>query len=144
MHVHPLLEVETSAAREILGDQVALADAVAQWGNTAAFVAGLYREDWELIARSVEDRIAEPLRAKTVPGFYAVKEAALSAGALASSLSGSGPSLFALCRGKDRAEAVGKAMVRAFASAAGLESDLTISPGQAPGARIIGPDGSGN
>ena len=107
-------------------------------------MAGLYREDWDLIARSVEDRIAEPLRAKTVPGFYAVKEAALSAGALASSLSGSGPSLFALCRGKDRAEAVGQAMVTAFASAAGLEADLTISPGQAPGARIIGPGGSGN
>jgi len=144
VHVHPHLEVETAAAREVLGDQVALANAVAQWGNTAAFVAGLYREDWELIAHSVVDRIAEPLRAKYVPGFFEVKEAALSAGALAASLSGSGPSLFALCRGRDRAEAVGEAMVKAFDSAAGLEADLTISRGQAPGARIISPAGSGD
>ncbi len=137
VHVHPHLEVETAAAREVLGDHVALVDAVAQWGNTAAFVAGLFREDWDLIARSVEDRVAEPLRAKSVPGFYEVKEAALSAGALAASLSGSGPSLFALCRGRERADAVGEAMVEAFATAAGLEADLTISHGRAPGARII-------
>jgi homoserine kinase len=67
-----------------------------------------------------------------------VKEAALSAGALAASLSGSGPSLFALCRGRERAVAVGEAMVEAFA-AAGLTADLTISHGRAPGARILGP-----
>jgi homoserine kinase len=142
-HVHPHLEVDTAAARQLLGDQVALADAVIQWGNTAAFVAGLYQEDWELIARSVEDRIAEPLRAKAVPGFHEVKKAALGAGALAASLSGSGPSLFALCRGRDRAETVGAAMVEAFASAVGLEADLIISHGHAPGARILGSPGPG-
>ena len=143
VHVHPHLEVETATAREILGNQVALADAVAQWGNTAAFVAGLYEEDWDLIARSVTDRVAEPLRAKAVPGFDEVKEAALRAGALAASLSGSGPSLFALCRGRPTAEIVGKEMVKAFASAAEVEADLTISRGLAPGARILGPAGAG-
>ena len=56
-------------------------------------VAGLFRQDWNLIARSVEDRIAEPLRAALVPGFAEVKEAALQGGALAASLSGSGPSV---------------------------------------------------
>ena len=69
-------------------------------------MAGLFREDWDLISRSIVDRIAEPLRAPAVPGFQEVKEAALNAGALAASLSGSGPSMFALCRGKERAEAV--------------------------------------
>ena len=131
VHVHPHVEVETGWAREILGDSVSLADAAAQWGNTAALVAGLFREDWDLIARSVEDRIAEPLRAKAVPGFYEVKEAALEAGALAASLSGSGPSLFALCRGKERAQAVGLRMVQAFKDSAGLEADLIVSPGRA-------------
>ncbi len=137
VHVHPHMEVETEGARRILGDQVYLPDAIAQWGNTAALVAGLYREDWDLIARSVEDRVAEPLRSPAVPGFQEVKDAALTAGALAASLSGSGPSLFALCRGRERAEAVGEKMVRAFRTAAGLDADLIVSPGRAPGARIL-------
>jgi homoserine kinase len=131
------MEIETASARKVLGDRVSLDDAVAQWGNTAALVAGLFREDWDLIARSVEDRVAEPLRAPAVPGFSEVKTAALNAGALASSLSGSGPSLFALCRGRERAEEVGKRMVEAFRSSAGLESDLIVSPGRAQGARIL-------
>jgi homoserine kinase len=139
VHVHPHVEVKTKWAREILGDRVDLADAVAQWGNTAALVAGLFREDWELIARAVEDRIAEPLRAKAVPGFEAVKAAALESGALAASLSGSGPSLFALCRGRERATAVAERMVQAFKDAAGIEADSLISPGRARGARILPP-----
>jgi homoserine kinase len=131
------MEVETRGAREILGDQVALVDAVAQWGNTAAFVAGLFREDWDLISRSVEDRVAEPLRAPAVPGFYEVQEAALNAGALAASLSGSGPSMFALCRGQERAQAVAQRMREVFKAVAGLESDLLVSKGRAPGARVF-------
>ncbi len=137
VHVHPHLEVETAAARLALGDRISLGDAVAQWGNTAALVAGLFLEDWEIIARSVEDRVAEPVRAQAVPGFHVVKRAALDAGALASSLSGSGPSLFALCRGRARAEAVGEAMLVAFRSAADLEADLIVSSGRASGARIL-------
>jgi homoserine kinase len=139
VHVHPHIEVETAAARKVLGNTVALSDAVAQWGNTATFVAGLFRADWELIARGVEDRVAEPLRAPAVPGFDEVKKAALEAGALAASLSGSGPSLFALCRSRRRAEMVGEAMVRAFQQAGGLEADLLVSPGRAPGSRLLAP-----
>jgi homoserine kinase len=137
VHVHPHLEVATGPSRELLGDRVPLADAVAQWGNTAALVAGLFREDWELIARSVQDRIAEPHRAPAVPGFREVKEAALNTGALAASLSGSGPSLFALCRGRERARVVGEAMVEAFLQHGGVASDLIVSPGRAPGARVL-------
>jgi homoserine kinase len=139
VHVHPHVEVETEWAREILGDHVNLSDAVAQWGNTAAFVVGLFRSDWDLIARAVEDRIAEPLRAEAVPGFHAVKRAALESGALAASLSGSGPSLFALCRGRDRAAAVAERMVGAFKESAGIEADSIVSPGRARGARLLPP-----
>ena len=137
VHVHPHMEVETAEARKVLGHSVSLNDAVAQWGNTAALVAALFREDWDLLARAVEDRVAEPLRAPSVPGFFSVKKAALNAGALAASLSGSGPSLFALCRGRERAMAVGEAMVEAFGRAAGLEADLLVSRGRAPGARVL-------
>jgi homoserine kinase len=135
--IHPHLEVETAAAREILGDSVGLADATAQWGNTAALVTGLFRRDWELISRAVVDRVAEPLRAGAVPGFQQAKEAALECGALAASLSGSGPSVFALCRGRDRAEAVGAAVSDAFRSAARLSSEVVVAVGPAPGARIL-------
>ena len=139
VHVHPHMELETRGARAILGAQVALSDAVAQWGNTAALVAGLQLEDWDIIANSVVDRVAEPLRSPAVPGFQAVKEAALNSGALAASLSGSGPSLFALCRGRQRAEEVGARMVEAFRAVAGLDADLIVSPGRSPGARILSP-----
>jgi homoserine kinase len=137
VHVHPHVEVETEWARKILGHRVNLSDAVVQWGNTAALVAGLFRSDWDLIARSVEDRIAEPLRAGAVPGFEAVKAAALESGALAASLSGSGPSMFALCRGRERASTVAGRMVEAFQESAGIEADSLVSPGRAPGARIL-------
>jgi len=140
VHVHPHMEMETAAAREALGRTVRLPDAVAQWGNTAALVAGLLRGDWEIIARAVQDRVAEPIRAPGVPGFFAVKEAALAAGAVAASLSGSGPSLFALCRGPESAVRVGEAMVSAFAVAGGLQADVVVSPGNAPGARILNAD----
>jgi homoserine kinase len=137
VHVHPHVEVETEWARKILGNQVALEDAVVQWGNTAALVAGLFRSDWDLIARSVQDRIAEPLRSKAVPGFDAVKAAALESGALAASLSGSGPSLFALCRGRERATKVAARMVEAFKESAGIGADSLVSTGRAQGARLL-------
>lgn len=136
-HVHPHLEVETSQARQLLGSSVPLERAVAQWANTAALMVGLFRRDWDLIARAVEDRIAEPLRAPLVPGFHRVKEAASDAGALAASLSGSGPSVFALCRGRERAEAVAEAMARAFRQHAQVECGLLVSSARAPGARIL-------
>jgi homoserine kinase len=143
VHVYPHLEVNTAEARDVLGDQVFLPDAVAQWGNTAALVAGLFRGDWDVIARAVEDRVAEPRRAGAVPGFFEVKNAALEAGALAASLSGSGPSLFALCRGRERAATVGERMVATFREVAGVGAESLVSSCRAPGAKMI-PTGSPN
>lgn len=134
--VHPHLEVETRAAREMLGDSVPLAKAVIQWGNTAALVAGLFREDWELIARALVDVVAEPVRARLVPGFPEARAAALAAGALGCSLSGSGPSTFALCRGRETARAAARAMRDAFA-AASLDADVFVSGVAGTGARVV-------
>src|SRR5258708_7855572 len=94
--VDPDLEIETSRARALLGDTVPLADAVQQWANLGAFVDALHRGDFAQLARSLQDTIAEPRRASLVPGLAAIKRAAADAGALGCSLSGSGPSLFAL------------------------------------------------
>ena len=134
---HPAIEVKTLGARTILGDSIPLAAGIRQWGNTAGMVAGLFREDWELIARCLCDAVAEPLRAKLVPGFERVREAALGAGAAGAGLSGSGPSVFALCRGRAVAERAARAMAAAFRDEAGLASDTVVSPVNRVGARIL-------
>ncbi len=134
--MRPHLEVETRTSRDLLGDVVPLRAAVSQWGNLASLVAGLFRADLELIARSLEDAIAEPKRAAQVPGFAAAKRAALDAGALGSSLSGSGPSIFALCASRPDAERAASAMAAALEDA-GLESDRYVSRVGAGGVRAL-------
>lgn len=134
--VHPHIEIETRNARRILGDSVPLANAVIQWSNTAALVAGLFRQDWDLISRALVDVVAEPLRSPLVPGFQAVKDAALHAGALGCGLSGSGPSMFALCRNLEIAERVGAAMQKAFADAGSLPSEAYVSIVNRRGAKV--------
>jgi homoserine kinase len=116
---------------------VPLKDAVRQWGNLGGLVAALYTNDFGLMSRSLEDVIAEPKRAALVPGFFAVKSAALAAGALGCSLSGSGPSIFALAASLDVARRAGEAMARAFDSASSVGADLWVSPVGRQGARII-------
>ena len=138
--VHPALEVETRRARTILGDTIPLAAGIRQWGNAAGMVAGLFRGDWELIARCLCDAVAEPVRAKLVPGFEEVRAAALEAGAVGAGLSGSGPSVFALCRGRAEAERAATAMANAFRDHAGVASDTAVSSADATGARILSTD----
>ena len=135
--VRPRMEVETARARAILDDAVPLAAAVRQWGSTAGLVAALYEGDWELLARSVHDAVAEPVRAPLVPGFEAVKARALAAGAAGAGLSGSGPSIFALCRGRPVAERVARAMADGFRNEAGADSERIVSPVGRTGARVL-------
>ncbi len=92
--VHPQIEVRTSDARSILRQQVLLKDAIKQWGNIAGLVAGLMKSDYDLIGRSLEDVIIEPVRSILIPGFDALKLACKQAGALGGGISGSGPSIF--------------------------------------------------
>lgn len=134
---HPAMEVETRRARTILGDTIPLSAGVQQWGNAAGMVAALFSRDWELIARCMRDTVAEPVRAQLVPGFESVKASAIEAGAVAAGLSGSGPSVLALCRGRADAERAAAAMAEAFRAAAGVASDLVVSRANAEGARIL-------
>ena len=135
--LHPHLEVETAVARALLGETVPLGDAIRQWGNVGALVAGLFLSDLPLVGRTLEDRVAEPKRAPLVPGFTAVKAAAVANGALGCSLSGSGPSIFALCASLERAEGVGEAMREAFVAIAKVDADLWVSRVGGRGARIV-------
>lgn len=135
--VRPHIEVSTKDSRVLLGNVVKLERAVAEWANLGALVAGLYTEDWQLISRSLVDHIAEPVRSENVPGFDDVQRAALEEGALGCSLSGSGPSMFALCQDLDTAKRVAARMRSTFQERAGLEADEHVSPIAGQGARII-------
>lgn len=135
--VHPHVEIRTQDARKILRDKIMMRDAVTQWGNTAGLIAGLLYEDYDLIGRSLSDVVIEPVRSILIPGFHKVKEAALAAGALGCSISGSGPSIFALARGLDAAGKVADAMSGVYRSI-GLNHDTHVSEINRDGAVVTG------
>ncbi|QRR02092.1 homoserine kinase [Dyadobacter sandarakinus] len=134
--VHPDIEINTKDARYILRNEVSLKNTIAQMGNVAGLVAGLMKADYDLISRSMVDVIIEPVRSILIPEFKEVKTAAISNGALGCSISGSGPSMFALSRGRDNAIAAGQAMQARFAEA-GIDSALHISGINKGGAKIL-------
>jgi len=135
--VRPHIQIQTSESRALLGNAIPLSTAVHQWANVAGLVAGLFRDDWDLISRSLEDVVAEPVRGSQVPGFQEMKEAAIESGALGCSLSGSGPTVFALCRGPETAEAAADAMLEAVGKATGLAADRHTTTVGAGGARLL-------
>jgi len=112
--IYPEVEVLTREARSILSKQVDLDQLIRQSGNLAGFIVGLYNSDFDLIRRSLEDVVIEPQRSCLIPNFYEVKHAALQSGALGCSISGAGPSIFALCDNTLTAEAAGKSMQAVF------------------------------
>ena len=124
--IHPQIEIKTADSRRILKSNLSLKDAITQWGNVGGLVAGLYREDYELIGRSLQDVVIEPVRSILIPGFNEIKAAALNAGALGGGISGSGPSVFALSKGKDKALKVADAMRHAY-EPFGISFDIHIS-----------------
>jgi len=124
--VHPKLELLTRDARVMLNPEVPMEKHVRQSANLAAFVVGLFNGDLGLVGRSLRDEIIEPQRAVLIPGFYDVQEAAMLEGALGCSISGAGPSVFALCSNSLVAENASVAMQRAFAKH-GLESQIYLS-----------------
>ena len=133
--VHPHMFLSTREARRILATTVQLSDVVWQCANLAGFISACYTNDLAMIRDAFEDVIVEPQRAALIPGFKAVKAAAMGAGALGCSISGAGPTVFAWCE-LAQAEAIAASMVAAFATA-GLASDRWISAIEPAGARVI-------
>ncbi|MGF1533125.1 MAG: homoserine kinase [Bernardetiaceae bacterium] len=134
--VHPQIELKTADARRVLRRDIPLRSAVVQWGNIAGLVAGLYKKDYGLIGRSLEDVVVEPMRSVLIPGYAQAKAAAMEAGALGASISGSGPSLFALTASRSVAEAVSVAVEAAFA-ALDIPSIGYVSSINGTGARVL-------
>ncbi len=97
-----------------------LKDAIRQWGNVGALVAGLYTEDYGLISRALEDVIVEPIRSILIPAFHGLKIRCKEAGALGGGISGSGPSVFMISKGEANARAVA-AMMKPFTRPLGVD-----------------------
>ena len=136
--VHPHCNVSTADARKMLTARTySIDEIVPNLGNVAALVAALSSGDLALLGRSIQDSLVEPVRASLIPGFRAVKDAALACGALGCSIAGSGPSLFAFASDDVSARAIGAAMQAAFKGSAGLASDLYAGKVGSDGARVV-------
>jgi homoserine kinase len=135
--VHPHLIVKTRSARLILPAEVPLRTAVRQWGNVSGLTAGLIAGNAGLVGKCVEDVIVEPARSRLIKGFDEVKRSAAGAGALGCSISGSGPSMFAVASSPKSAAKIGRAMASAFRRAAGVGSEVYISKVNMEGTRVI-------
>jgi len=114
--IHPQIEIRTADSRAVLKSKILLEKAIIQWGNVGALVAALYSNDYDLLSRSLHDELIEPHRSILIPGFDAIKKAAIDAGALGCGISGSGPSIFALTKGENVAQAVSENMKTAYAN----------------------------
>lgn len=125
--VHPHVEILTKDARQMLHPVVPLERHVEQSAHLGALLIGLFQSDLNLIRDGLTDVLIEVQRAPLIPQFYQVKEAALACGALGCSISGSGPSIFALCPNSFIAEECGEAMARIYSDAK-IGFDLYLSP----------------
>ncbi|MBA2650978.1 MAG: homoserine kinase [Tatlockia sp.] len=134
--VYPHLRVATQQARKVLKKEIPLKDYVQQSAKLATFIAALYENDYSLLGDSLDDLLIEPQRAQFIPGFYEIKEAALKAGALGMSFSGSGPALFAFTPTLEKAKLVRDAMCNALQKRK-IASDCWISPISQKAAEVV-------
>lgn len=134
--IHPQVEVKTKDARAVLPSKIDLKDAITQWANVGGLISGLYREDYQLISNSLVDIIVEPYRKKLIPHFDEVKNAAIKSGALGAGISGSGPTIFALCKGDEDANKVHSAINESYKNT-GIEYTLFTSKINDKGIKIL-------
>lgn len=134
--VHPQVEVKTSDARQILKKNITLKSAVEQWGNIAGLVAGIQKNDFPLIGRSLNDVIIEPVRSILIPKFEEIKTKSLQLGALGGGISGSGPSIFMLSEQKETAETIAR-MMQSVYDAIEIESLVYVSKINPAGIQIV-------
>ena len=134
--IHPQIEVKTKDAREVLPKEIPLKNAIIQWANVGGLVSGLFTNDYTLISNSLVDLVAEPARKNLIPHFDNVKNSALNAGALGAGISGSGPTIFALCKGDEIAKKVYKNINETYQKT-GIDFELFISKVNPEGMKII-------
>ena len=135
--VTPRVRIQTREARALLPDQTARAEWIQQMANTAALAHAFAVADGELLRRALDDRYAEPRRAPLIPRFHDVKRAALEAGAFGCSISGSGPTLFAVAPDERTARECAAAMENAFGEIAGAHVGAIAKEGVR---RVLSPE----
>lgn len=134
--IHPQIEVKTAEARNILPKNIPLKDAITQWSNVGSLVHALHTNDYNLLGESLQDVIVEPYRSQLIPHFNTIKTESLKAGALGVGISGSGPSIFALSKGKENAEAVAKTMKNVY-SKTNINFNVYVSKINTQGMNIL-------
>lgn len=134
--VFPHVDVPTRDARQLIKQKVKLKDAVVQWGNIAGLIAGLYKEDYELIGRSMQDVLIEPARSILIPEFDTMKQIAMDNGALSFGISGSGPSVVAVTNDQAIATKITEAIYQHLEQS-GIECNTYVSPVNVGGPRIM-------
>jgi homoserine kinase len=133
---HPQIEIKTSEARELLPTKILLSQATAQWANLGSLVHALHTNDYGLMGRALKDVIIEPHRAKLIPEFEALKSSSLNAGALGTSIAGSGPSIFSICKGEAVAKQVEAAQIKLFKQTA-ITFETYVSKINTQGIKLI-------
>jgi homoserine kinase len=134
--IHPQIEVKPKDARAVLPKEISLKDATTQWANVGGLVSGLFTNNYQLISNSLVDVVAEPARKNLIPYFDDVKNNAMKAGALGAGISGSGPTIFALCEGDENAKKVYTAIKEAYKNT-GIGFEIHISKINEQGIKTI-------
>jgi len=134
--VHPNIQILTKDSRAVLSPHVPLEVVIKQQSNLAGLVVGLFQNDLELIRRSFTDHMIEPQRAKLIPHFYELQSSAFKLGALGCSVSGAGPSIFALCASESIALKCG-CSIQAIWAKHGIESEVYQSGINMDGAIVL-------
>lgn len=134
--IHPQITIKTKDARDVLPTKIPLKDAVTQWANVGGLISGLYTDNYNLISNSLVDIVAEPARKSLIPFFDNIKNSALKAGALGAGISGSGPTVFALCKGDTVAKAVYKSIEESYKKT-GIDFEMFVSKVSPEGIKII-------
>ena len=134
--IHPQIEIKTAISRAILPKNVPLKAAINQWANVGSFIHSLHTSDYPLMQRSLHDVIIEPHRSKLIPHYNEVKQQTLKVGALGTNISGSGPSIFSLCKGIENANKVRGVMTNIYSNT-GIEFDVHVSKINTQGVKVI-------
>lgn len=134
--ITPKIEIRTQDARKVLKSKVSLDKVIQQTGNLGGLIAGFYTSDYGLIGRSLEDVIIEPQRSPLIPFFDELKGKGKEAGALGIGISGSGPSVFAMCQGKEIANKVKKAF-NAVYEPVEIDYSIMVTPVNKEGVKIV-------
>ena len=132
---HPLIELKTKDARSIINKEIKLEKAIQQWGNLGGFIAALYTNNYDMLSKTIDDVIIEPQRLKLIPNFKEIVASA-SEYSLGSGISGAGPSIFSICKGKKNAELV-LDLIKKITETKSISYNLILSRINTDGIKII-------